>query len=45
MAHVDPGRRNELVWQFTQPGDFKFACLIPGHFEAGMVGTIKVLPR
>ena len=26
-------------------GDFKFACLIPGHFEAGMVGTIKVLPR
>jgi uncharacterized cupredoxin-like copper-binding protein len=45
MAHVDPGKRNEIVWQFTRPGDFKFACLIPGHFEAGMVGTIKVLPR
>ena len=45
MAHVDSGNRNEIVWQFTQPGDFKFACLIPGHFEAGMVGTIKVLPR
>lgn len=45
MAHVDPGKRNEIVWQFTQSGDVKFACLIPGHFEAGMVGTIKVLPR
>jgi uncharacterized cupredoxin-like copper-binding protein len=45
MAHVDPGKRQEIVWQFTRPGDFKFACLIPGHFEAGMVGTIKVLPR
>ena len=45
MAHVGPGKRGEIVWQFTRPGDFKFACLIPGHFEAGMVGTIKVLPR
>jgi uncharacterized cupredoxin-like copper-binding protein len=45
MAHVDAGKRNEIVWQFNRPGDFKFACLIPGHFEAGMVGTIKVLPR
>ena len=45
MAHIDPGKRGEIVWQFTRPGDFKFACLIPGHFEAGMVGTIKVLPR
>jgi uncharacterized cupredoxin-like copper-binding protein len=45
MAHVAPGKRGEIVWQFTQPGDFKFACLLPGHFEAGMVGAIKVLPR
>lgn len=45
MAHIDPGKRGEIVWQFTRTGDFKFACLIPGHFEAGMVGTIKVLPR
>lgn len=45
MAHVDPGKRNEIVWQFTRPGEFKFGCLMPGHFEAGMVGKIKVLPR
>jgi len=45
MAHVAPGQRGEIVWQFTQVGEFKFACLVPGHFEAGMVGTIRVLPR
>lgn len=42
MAHVKPGRRGEIVWQFTRPGAFRFACLIPGHFEAGMVGKVTV---
>jgi len=42
MAHVKPGARGEIVWQFTQPGTYQFACLIPGHFEAGMVGRIVV---
>lgn len=42
MAHVKPGARGEIVWQFTQPGEFQFACLIPGHFEAGMVGRVLV---
>jgi uncharacterized cupredoxin-like copper-binding protein len=45
MAHVNPGKSGEIVWQFTQPGTFKYGCLVPGHFEAGMVGTINVLPR
>jgi uncharacterized cupredoxin-like copper-binding protein len=45
MAHVAAGKRGEMVWQFTEIGEFKFACLIPGHFEAGMVGTIKVVAR
>jgi uncharacterized cupredoxin-like copper-binding protein len=42
MAHVAPTKRGEIVWQFTQPGEFHFACLVPGHFEAGMRGTIIV---
>ena len=42
-ARVDPGRKKALVWQFTKVGDVYYACLIPGHFEAGMVGKIKVL--
>lgn len=28
----------------TQPGDYTFACLVPGHAQAGMVGTLKVIP-
>lgn len=42
MAHVRPGASGEIVWQFTQAGQFQFACLIPGHFEAGMVGKVAV---
>jgi uncharacterized cupredoxin-like copper-binding protein len=37
------GRRGTLVWTFNRPGEFAFACLVPGHYEAGMVGTIKVV--
>jgi uncharacterized cupredoxin-like copper-binding protein len=42
MAHVAPGRTAEIVWQFTQPGEFHYGCLLPGHLEAGMVGRITV---
>jgi len=42
MAHVKPGRAGEIVWQFTKAGEFQFACLQPGHFEAGMVGKVTV---
>jgi uncharacterized cupredoxin-like copper-binding protein len=42
MAHVAPGKTGEIGWRFTQPGTFHFGCLVPGHFEAGMVGTITV---
>lgn len=42
MAHIAPGKTEEIVWTFNRPGDFNFACLIPGHFDAGMIGKIKV---
>ena len=42
IAHVAPGKTGEIGWRFTQPGTFYFGCLIPGHFEAGMVGRITV---
>jgi uncharacterized cupredoxin-like copper-binding protein len=41
-AHVKPGATGEIVWRFTQAGEFQFACLLPGHFEAGMVGKVIV---
>ena len=45
MAHVAPGKTERIVWQFTRPGEFYYGCLIPGHFEAGMIGTINVSAR
>ena len=42
MAHVEPGRTETIVWQFTKPGEFYYGCLIPGHFEAGMIGKVVV---
>ena len=42
MAHVAPGKTERIVWQFTKPGEFYYGCLIPGHFEAGMVGKVTV---
>ena len=45
MAHIDPGGKREIVWQFTKAGEFHFGCLLPGHFESGMVGRIVVTAR
>jgi len=45
MAHVAASQKASMVWNFSKPGLFKFACLIAGHFEAGMQGTIRVMPR
>lgn len=42
MVSVEPGKTGELVWQFTKAGKFDFACLQPGHFEAGMKGKVAV---
>ncbi|MBO0734923.1 MAG: cupredoxin family protein [Methylocapsa sp.] len=49
MEHDDPNARrvapkksDAIVWKFTKPGRFEYACLIPGHYEAGMFGTVDV---
>lgn len=39
---VDPGKTAEILWRFSKSGTFEFACLIPGHREAGMHGTVAV---
>jgi uncharacterized cupredoxin-like copper-binding protein len=44
MAHVPPGKTGEIVWTFNRAGAFDFACLIAGHYQAGMVGKVVVLP-
>ena len=49
MEHDDPNgktlqpkAKTELLWRFTKRGEFEFACLIPGHREAGMTGVVIV---
>jgi uncharacterized cupredoxin-like copper-binding protein len=49
MEHDDPNAKrlapkkaSELVWRFTKLGEFEYGCLIPGHREAGMFGTVVV---
>lgn len=37
-----PGQSGELVWTFPTSGVVDFACLLPGHFEAGMQGRVEV---
>jgi uncharacterized cupredoxin-like copper-binding protein len=45
MAHVGAGHHGSIVWTFNRPGSFAFACLIPGHYQAGMVGKITVAAK
>jgi uncharacterized cupredoxin-like copper-binding protein len=42
MAHVGAGQSGQIVWTFNRAGEFDFACLIAGHFAAGMVGKVTV---
>jgi uncharacterized cupredoxin-like copper-binding protein len=45
MVHVAPGKTGEIIWTFNRAGEFHFACLIAGHYEAGMTGRIRVEAR
>lgn len=52
MEHEDPnairlaaGASGEIIWKFTNDGTFEFACLIPGHYDAGMHGTLDVATK
>ncbi|WP_096699560.1 plastocyanin/azurin family copper-binding protein [Polaromonas sp. AER18D-145] len=42
MVTVAPGKSGEIIWQFTKAGKVDFACLQPGHYDAGMKGMVNV---
>lgn len=42
MVSVAPGKTGEIVWRFTKAGKVDFACLQPGHYDAGMKGLVNV---
>ncbi|MHC8321333.1 copper-resistant cuproprotein CopI [Pseudomonas sp. GB2N2] len=39
---IEPGKIAELTWTFTTATNLEFACNIPGHYQAGMVGKLTV---
>ena len=45
MAHVSAGKTGEIIWTFNKAGEFDFAGLVGGHYQAGMVGKIKVVSK
>ena len=45
MLTVQPGESGEIIWHFTKAGKIDFACLLPGHYDAGMKGTVRVKSR
>lgn len=42
---LEPGKRGNIVWNFANSGKFEFACLVPGHYDAGMKGDLAVTSR
>ena len=42
MATVQAGKTGEIIWQFSKTGKIDFACLQPGHYDAGMKGAVSV---
>ncbi len=42
MLSVAPGKTGEVIWRFSKAGKVDFACLQPGHYDAGMKGMVTV---
>lgn len=42
-VHAMAGETVSGGFQIDQPGTYSFRCSIPGHADAGMVGTITVV--
>ena len=42
MVTVAPGKTGQVIWKFSKAGKIDFACLQPGHYEAGMKGAVAV---
>jgi uncharacterized cupredoxin-like copper-binding protein len=38
---LEPGKSAEVIWRFAKAGELEFACNVPGHYDAGMVGMIQ----
>ena len=41
-ALLEPGKSGEIIWTFTKNSELEFACNVPGHYDAGMVGKLHI---
>ena len=39
---LQPGETKSITWTFTDHGKVLYGCHVPGHYAAGMVGSIAV---
>jgi uncharacterized cupredoxin-like copper-binding protein len=40
---LEPGKTGEIIWKFPEHAAIEFACNVPGHYDSGMVGKIKLV--
>lgn len=39
---IPPGATGTLTWRFEKDNPIEFACHIPGHYPAGMEGSLRI---
>jgi uncharacterized cupredoxin-like copper-binding protein len=39
---LEPGDTGEVIWTFDSHSKLEFACNVPGHYDSGMMGKIKL---
>lgn len=44
-ALLEPGGEAEIIWKFAKPLELEFACNVPGHYDAGMAGTLEFVEK
>lgn len=42
-VRLEPGKKGDVIWTFSNSGELEFACLVPGHYDAGMKGDLMVV--
>jgi len=38
---LEPGQEGEIIWKFNEETSIEFACNVPGHYQAGMMGQVN----
>ncbi|GLQ07445.1 cupredoxin domain-containing protein [Sneathiella chinensis] len=39
---LEPGESAEIIWHFSGDKDLEFACNVPGHYDSGMMGDVRI---